>query len=152
MLSFNKGIIYGLNAIGIITNSDEARDMGIDVDIFNNNREQGFVFTLYGYQKPYPKPHNTYEWFQTKEIQSYCIYAHRSNDTLIVNGKKGWKKQMELPYKSETQEDYYISFNEGRIYEAVDWILKSFREIIEEDKKKKTQTGTEETKINSEKT
>lgn len=68
---------------------------GVTVTPFYNGREWGNVYTVI-------EPDGA--------TRSFAVYEHRNTDSIIINGRKNWKGQGELPYTADSKDEFFAEF------------------------------------------
>lgn len=97
-LDTSGGLKISLEVLKRLKRRKEIKEYEIAVGCFTNCREVGLTFC------PLKKGK---EYFEKKNIKTFCVYEHRNSDQIIINGKEGyicWNG--ELPYNSDSKYDY----------------------------------------------
>lgn len=68
---------------------------GVSVTPFENGREWGNVYTV---------------MTPDGNTKSFSVYEHRNTDSIIINGRDNWDGE-ELPYSSESKQDFFAEFS-----------------------------------------
>lgn len=108
MLQLTSGLKNSLLVLELLRNNEElCTKCDITVGTFTNCRENGLTFVVLGYYDDAGQLISE----SLHQAFTYCVYEHRSSDTIIINGKPGYVSMCgDLPYKSDSSSDYIQSF------------------------------------------
>ena len=68
----------------------------VSVSSFYNSREWGNAYTVVD---------------PDGNTRTFSVYEHRNTDSIIINGKKNWKPNEDIPYAGETKNSFFAEFH-----------------------------------------
>jgi hypothetical protein len=120
MIQLAEGLKNSLIVLEHLRSNEELakEKIYIAVGTFTNSRECGLTFKVMEKGKSF----------------TWCVYEHRNSDDLIINGKKGYiSSNGELPYITDSKNDYLAEFGYNQHAECADKLTKLILEWYEEN-------------------